>query len=90
MTLPDERYRAVIWAKKFLEELAFDKTYKRVPREVRDTARSILRHYPFESELERAAEKAPDIFQQKMEPLYRMVYKYDMEQNEQESKPGTD
>jgi hypothetical protein len=43
----------------------------------------MLRHYPSESEMRRAAECAPDIFQERMEPLYRMVKQYDMEKKDQ-------
>ena len=45
MTLPDERYRAVKSAQQFLARLAGGE-YPRVPKAVRDEARSILRHYP--------------------------------------------
>jgi hypothetical protein len=79
MTLPDERYRAVIQTKKFLEELL---TTPRIPKAVKDNARWCLRHYPSEYEMRRAAEGAPDVFQERMEPLYRMVKKYDMEKKD--------
>ena len=79
MTLPDERYRAVIQTKKFLEELL---TTPRIPKAVKDNARWCLRHYPSEYEMRRAAEGAPDVFQEHMEPLYRMVKKYDMEKKD--------
>jgi hypothetical protein len=79
MTLPDERYRAVVQTKKFLEELL---TTPRIPKAVKDNARWCLRHYPSEYEMRRAAEGAPDVFQERMEPLYRMVKKYDMEKKD--------
>jgi hypothetical protein len=79
MTLPDERYRAVVQTKKFLEELL---TTPRIPKAVKDNARWCLRHYPSEYEMRRAAEGAPDVFQEQMEPLYRMVKKYDMEKKD--------
>ena len=79
MTLPDERYRAVVQTKKFLEELM---TTPRVPKAIKDQARSCLRHYPIEWDMQRAALQAPDVFQEKMEPLYRMVKQYDMEKKE--------
>lgn len=82
MTLPDERYRAVLWASRFLQEIAHDKKkYPRIPKVVRQEAYSILRHYPNSSDLRQAADKAPHIFQERMEPLYRMVKSYDMEKN---------
>jgi hypothetical protein len=85
MTLPDERYRAVMWASRFLQEVAHDrKKYPRLPVAVRQEAMSILRHYPFASDLKQAANKAPEVFQEQMEPLYRMV-----KQHEQDKENGS-
>ena len=72
MTLPDERYRAVKWAQAFLSRLAGGE-YLRVPKAVRDEARSILRHYPSDWDMLRAAEGAPEVFQERMEDLHRFV-----------------
>jgi hypothetical protein len=80
MTLPDERYRAVKYAQIFLSRLAGGQ-YARVPKAVRDEARSILRHYPNNWDMDRAAQGAPDVFQERMEPLYRMIKQRDLEQN---------
>ena len=82
MTLPDERYRAVKWATQFLSRLAGGE-YPRVPKAVRDEARSILRHYPLDWDMQRAARMAPDVFQEQMEPLYRMVLQHEQQQQEQ-------
>lgn len=76
MTLPDERYRAVKWAGEFLIRVAGG-IYPRVPKQVRDEARSIIKHYPTSWDLNRAAAAAPDIFQEQMEPLYRMIKQYE-------------
>jgi hypothetical protein len=83
MTLPDERYRAVKTAAQFLARLAGGE-YPRVPKAVRDEARSILRHYPLDWDLQRAAEAAPHVFQKEMEPLYRMVLQHEQQQQEQD------
>ena len=80
MTLPDERYRAVKYAQIFLSRLAGGQ-YARVPKAVRDEARSILRHYPNNWDMDRAAQGAPEVFQERMEPLYRMIKQRDLEQN---------
>lgn len=80
MTLPDERYRAVMQAYQFLHDLAYDrKQYPRLSKEVRQRAHSLLRHYPSKYEMNVAAAAAPDVFMEKMEPLYRMVKQYDQE-----------
>lgn len=76
MTLPDERYRAVVQTKRFLLEIL---TTDRVPKTIKDGARHCLRHYPDEWEMQRAAEGAPDVFQERMEPLYRMVKQYEQD-----------
>jgi hypothetical protein len=72
MTLPDERYRSVKYAADFLSRLAGGE-YLRVPKAVRDEARSILRHYPSDWDMNRAAEGAPEVFQERMEDLHRFV-----------------
>lgn len=83
MTLPDERYRAVVQARRFLLDLTNPQHTPRVSKLIRETARSMLRHYPSEYDMRRAAEGAPDVFQERMEPLYRMVKQYDIEKKEQ-------
>lgn len=77
MTLPDERYRAVMWAKRFLIDIA--KHRSGLSDEMRQEAASILRHFPSEYDLDNAAEFAPFVFQKRMEPLYRMVKQYEEE-----------
>jgi hypothetical protein len=72
MTLPDERYRAVKWAEGFLSRLAGGH-YARTPKAVRDEARSILRHYPSDYDMQRTAAGAPEVFQERMEDLHRFV-----------------
>ncbi len=80
MTLPDERYRAVRVAETFLQRLAGGQ-YARVPKAVREEARSILRHYPGSWDMHRAAQGAPEVFQERMEPLYRMIKQHEQHQD---------
>ena len=82
MTLPDERYRAVVQTRRFLLDLCNPEHTPRVSKLVRDTARAMLRHYPSDFEMQAAAELAPHVFQEKMEPLYRMVKQFDMEKKD--------
>jgi len=79
MTLPDERYRAVRSAEEFLQDMAAGRI-QRVPRAVREQARSILRHYPNKWDLDMAARSAPGVFCEHMEPLHRMVLARDLQQ----------
>ena len=83
MTLPDERYRAVKTAAQFLARLAGGE-YPRVPKAVRAEARSVLRHYPLDWDMQRTARMAPEVFQVEMEPLYRMVKQHEQGQQEQD------
>ena len=81
MTLPDERYRAVQYAEQFLRRLAGGE-YPRVPKAVRQEAHSILRHYPTTWDMQRTAAAIPEYFQERMEPLHRMVLAYNPEVTE--------
>ena len=77
MTLPDERYRAVLQAEEFLRAIADPTITKRVPKEIRQRARGVLRHYPSAWELDRVAIACPDVFQQRMEDVTRMFKRYE-------------
>lgn len=82
MTLPDERYRAVIWAQEFLLGLANDrKKYPRIPKSVRKEAYSILRHYPSSFDMHRASDSAPEVFQPRMDPLHRLLLVHQEDKN---------
>jgi len=80
MTLPDERYRAVVQTQRFLLQIL---TTPRVPKAIKDQARSCLRHYPSDWDMDRASEGAPDIFAKRMEDVTRMFKKYEESKNEQ-------
>lgn len=80
MTLPDERYQAVEQTRRFLIDLCSAQHTPRVPKSVRDTARSMLRHYPNDWDMQQAAAAAPDIFAERMEELHRFVVKGSQQQ----------
>ena len=73
MTLPDERYRSIMQARRLLQELCDPKLTPRVAAGIRDRARGALRHYPSDWDMQRAARMAPDVFQERMEDLHRFV-----------------
>jgi hypothetical protein len=75
MTLPDERYRSVLWAASFLSRLAGGE-FPRTPKAVRQEAASILRHFPNSWDMQRTAAQAPEVFQERMEQLHRMIVAY--------------
>ena len=84
MTLPDERYRAVIQTRRFLLDLCNPQHTPRVPKLVRDTARSMLRHYPSDWDMTRAAEGSPDVFAEHMEAVTRLFKQYEQSKAEKE------
>lgn len=77
MTLPDERYSAVMRAKQLMEDLLSVQKTPRVPKIIRQRARGVLRHFPSEWEMKRAAESAPDVFAERMEPVTRLMAQYE-------------
>jgi hypothetical protein len=79
MTLPDERYRAVVQTQRFLLRIL---TTPRVPKAVKDEARACLRHYPSDWDMERAADGAPDVFQKQMEAVTRLFQQYEQSKAE--------
>ena len=82
MTLPDERYRAVDRTRQLLLNLINPAHTPRVPKIIREEASYCLRHFPTTFDMASAAEACPEVFQERMEPLYRMVKQYDMEKKE--------
>ena len=62
MTLPDERTRAIVKARNFLYDLTDPKKTPRIPKAVRERARRILKHYPWDSYLDMTAEALPDVW----------------------------
>ena len=79
MTLPDERYRAVDRTRQLLLNLINPEHTPRVPKIIREEASYCLRHFPTTFDMATAAEACPEVFQERMEPLYRMVKQYDIE-----------
>jgi hypothetical protein len=62
MTIPAERTRALVYARTFLKDLLDPGVTPRVPREVRETAKWLLRHYPEPSTVEFAHNLCPQLF----------------------------
>lgn len=52
MTMPDERARALRWAGEFLREV---QVCEQIPKDLREQASRILRHYPSGREIQRDA-----------------------------------
>jgi hypothetical protein len=86
MTLPDERYRAIIWARDLCRELLDPKQTPKVPKSIRQQAYSVLRHFPDEYYLSMLAEARPDILERKgepLDPLYKMVKQYGLQKQKE-------
>jgi hypothetical protein len=80
MTMPDERYRAILYARRFCEDLLDSKKTPRVSKEIRKRALSVLRHFPDDYYLSMLAEARPDIIERRGEPydpLYKMIRNYE-------------
>ena len=75
--MPDERYRAVLYAEEFLRAIADPAITKRIPKEIRQRARGVLRHYPNTWDMQQAAEASPHVFAERMEDVSRMFKKYE-------------
>jgi len=63
MTIPSERTRSIIQTRKFLFGLAYD--FKKIPTEIREMAKSCLRHYPDVSSIQEICKKCPEIIDAK-------------------------
>jgi len=62
MTLPDERTRSLLNVREFLIALASPHGgLKRIPSDVRRQARYLLKHYPTTWDLDRLAERCPEL-----------------------------
>ena len=81
MTLPDERYRAVMQTERLLKEIL---TTPRVPKSIKDSARSCLRHYPSEYDMKKVSQTSADIFAERMEDVTRLFKAYEESQKVQE------
>jgi len=62
MTMPDERTRAVLQAREFLQELATGEWACPLPLGVRREAQRLLRHFPRENDMELAHLALPTWF----------------------------
>lgn len=77
MTLPDERYRSLVQTKKFLMELLSPHMTPKVPKVIRNRAEGLLRHWPDNYILEIMCEEMPNYFAKEIEPVFRMIKKYE-------------
>lgn len=62
MTMPDERTRAVINTRKFLSDLLNSKATPKVPKEIREKAYRLLKHYPTAFYIKMAASGDLEVF----------------------------
>lgn len=56
MTMPDERYRAVLKTSRFLFDIVAGFYGNNLPKDLQERARDCLRHYPGEFYMEEVAE----------------------------------
>jgi hypothetical protein len=84
MTLPDERYRAVFRTAEFLAALQDSRSTPRVPKSIREQARSLLRHYPTHYDLKRIEQLAPEVMVERYEDLQRFIISGAQQQDEEQ------
>jgi hypothetical protein len=79
MTMPNERYSAVLRAEEFLKDLCDPKKTPRVPKEIRKQAYYCLRHYPSKHHMDVAASVVPGVFEtrDKLDELSLLMYGYE-------------
>jgi hypothetical protein len=84
MTLPCERYNAIKYTERFLMDLCDPKKTPRVPLEVRNRARSCLRHYPGPFDLDMLSTKCPEIIDSgtKVDELSVLMHNYETKKND--------
>lgn len=75
MTLPDERYRALVYTERFLMDLCDPNQTPRVPKAVRQRASHCLRHYPSTYHLDQIAACVPNVLDTKLEDTQRFMLK---------------
>lgn len=83
MTLPDERYRAVLNTKQFLLDLCDPKKTPRVPKDIRRQAYYCLKHYPDKYHMDVVGTVATSIFESrdKMDKLSLLLHGYEERKN---------
>lgn len=62
MTVPIEKSWAIMNTEQFLKDLLDPKKTPKVPKAIRTKAYWCLRHYPHDYDMERARDKAPEVF----------------------------
>jgi hypothetical protein len=83
MTMPNERYNAVIRAEHFLKDLCDPKKTPRVPKEIRKQAYYCLRHYPSKHHMDVAGSVIPHVFETSntLDDLSLLLYGYEEKKN---------
>jgi len=76
MTLPYERYQAIDRTRKWLQ---LNSNNSKLPRWLREEIQSLLRHFPWEHELEAIAEQAPSYLEQNPDDFVRLIREWQEE-----------
>ena len=62
MTIPSERSRSIQNVRQLLYDLIDPRKTPRVPNEIRERARQVVKHFPADMYIDQVAEKFPEIF----------------------------
>lgn len=74
MTIASERTRAVIYTEQFLVELLDPRKTPRVPRDIRQRAAALLRHYPSQYDMEITVQEGSSRFGDERNPFGTKVF----------------
>lgn len=83
MTMPNERYSAVLRTEQFLKDLCDPKKTPRVPKEIRKQAYYCLRHYPGKYHMDVVGSVVPSVFEtdNKLDELSLLLHGYEEKQH---------
>ena len=81
VTLPDERYRAMIMAEAFMQDLLDPQKTPRVPKRIRGQARAVLRHYPGAYYINQLAKRSPDVIAAELDDVHKFILKGQQQDN---------
>lgn len=73
MTMPDERYRSLVYTERFLMDLCDPGVTPRIPRAIRERAAGCLRHYPSTHHLDQLAACVPSVLDTDLEDTQRFM-----------------
>lgn len=84
MTMPNERYNAVLRTEQFLKDLCDPAKTPRIPKALRQQAYYCLRHYPSKYHMDVVGSVAPSVFEtpDTLDRLSLLLHTYEEEKHD--------